>query len=132
MDIKKYLKTLFIKACEEKSDINVHLPVLYKYAKKCSHITEFGARGGLSTRTFLYSFPDFFVSYDYQYATPEPHLVEDVKNLIQILEHAQRKGVNCEYIGKDVLQIDIEPTDMLFIDTWHCYNQTKRARTTRT
>jgi len=92
-----------------------------------------GARGGNSTVAFLFSNPpEFvsycyqFVSYDYQYKTPELHLANDVKNLISIFENAKKAGVNCSYVGADVLQVEIEPTDMLFIDTWHCYDQLQR------
>jgi len=119
------LEKLYNEACLDVSDIYMHLPVLYEYARKCDHVTEMGARGGMSTRAFLYANPRKFVSYDYQYLTPEPHLVESVNNLIEILEDSKNQGVNCSYLGKDVLKIEIEQTDMLFIDTWHCYEQLK-------
>lgn len=133
MNLKKFsfsLKKLYEKACNDKSsDIYEHLPVLYEYAKKCNHVTEMGARGGNSTVAFLFANPPEFISYDYQYETPEPHLVNDVRNLISIFEKAKNAGVNCSYIGADVLQVEIEQTDMLFIDTWHCYDQLKRELT---
>lgn len=125
---KKYkfnLEKLYTEACSEVSDIYLHLPVLYEYSKKCNHVTEMGARGGMSTRAFLHSNPSKFVSYDYQYSTPEPHLIDSVNNLIEILEDAKNQGIDCQYIGKDVLKVEIEETDMLFIDTWHCYFQLK-------
>jgi hypothetical protein len=120
------LKKLYDDACQSFSDIYMHLPILYEYAKKCDHVTEMGARGGNSTCAFLYSNPKKFVSYDYQYENPEPHLEHDVKKLISIFESAKEQGINCEYIGADVLSIEIEDTDFLFIDTWHCYEQLKR------
>jgi hypothetical protein len=112
-------------ACEV-SDIYMHLPVLYEYAKKCDHVTEMGARSGNSTSAFLYANPKKFVSYDYQYENPEPHLAREVNALIKVFHQAQELGVNCEYIGADVLTVEIEETDMLFIDTWHCYDQLKK------
>jgi len=121
MDIEK----LYEEACLIESDIYKHLPILKKYAENCNHVTEMGARGGMSTRAFLYANPNKFISYDYQYSTPEPHLVESVNSLIKILEEAKIQGVDCEYIGKDVLNVEIDKTDMLFIDTWHCYSQLK-------
>ena len=121
------LQELYEEACEcYVSDIYQHLPILYQYAQDCEHVTEMGARGGNSTRAFLYANPKKFVSYDYQYKTPEPHLVHEVNNLISIFENSKKIGVNCEYIGADVLTIEIEETDLLFIDTWHCYEQLKR------
>ena len=120
------LQTEYQTSLRTVSDINEHLPILYEYAKKCNHVTEMGARGGHSTRAFLFAGVDTFISYDYQYASPEPHLTDQVNNLISIIEAAKEQGVNCHYFGEDVLTIEIEPTDMLFIDTWHCYEQMKR------
>ena len=31
-----------------------------------------------------------------------------------------------QYVQADVLKIKIPPTDLLFIDTWHTYNQLKK------
>jgi hypothetical protein len=121
------LKNLYEKACAEyRSDIFMHLPVLYEYAKGCDHVTEMGARGGNSTRAFLYANPKKFISYDYQYTSPEPHLVSEIQSLIGIFNKAKEEGVDCECVGADVLKIEIQETDLLFIDTWHCYSQLKK------
>ena len=121
------LQELYEDACScNVSDIHMHLPVLYQYAQDCDHVTEMGARGGNSTKAFLYANPKKFISYDYQYETPEPHLANEVNQLISIFEKSKEIGVNCQYIGADVLAIEIEETDLLFIDTWHCYDQLKK------
>ena len=121
------LKKLYEDACNcNVSDIYIHLPVLYQYAQDCDHVTEMGARSGNSTKAFLYANPKKFISYDYQYETPEPHLANEVNQLISIFEKSKEIGVNCQYIGADVLTIEIEETDLLFIDTWHCYDQLKK------
>jgi len=124
--IKAHLKDEYSKACDSKSDISMHLPTLYAYAKKCGHVTEMGSRTGVSTRAFLYANPDTFVSYDYQYATPEPHLAEGVQILKTLFDQCRQVGMNCRYIGKNVLDVEIEGTDLLFIDTYHCYAQLKK------
>lgn len=121
-----FLKHLYLQNCETESDINQHLPVLHEYATRCEHVTEMGARTGLSTVAFLLAKPNFFVSYDYQYENPEPHSVEAVEKLKSIFANCQKLGQNCKFIGADVLNIEIEPTDLLFIDTWHCYEQLKQ------
>ena len=96
------LKKLYEDACNcNVSDIYIHLPVLYQYAQDCDHVTEMGARSGNSTKAFLYANPKKFIS-------------------------SKEIGVNCQYIGADVLTIEIEETDLLFIDTWHCYDQLKK------
>lgn len=107
------------------SDINQLLPTLHKYAQECEHVTEMGARGGRSTITFIHANPTKFVSYDYQYANPEKHLAEEVNTLKQFIDECKQLGRDVSYIGADVLSVEIEETDLLFIDTWHVYQQLK-------
>jgi hypothetical protein len=107
------LKREYEDACNEKSDINEHLPTLLKYAQECNHITEMGVRGGSSTRAFLYADPKKYVAYDL-------NIDQDVNNLF---EYCKSNGKDYEYIQADVLKIKIKKTDLLFIDTYHCYEQ---------
>lgn len=95
------------------SDINEHLPTLYEYAKKCSHITEMGVRSGASTRAFLYANPEKFIAYD---------LVLDPQ-VNSLFEYCKSIDKDYSYLQEDVLEIEIEETDLLFIDTYHCYEQ---------
>lgn len=106
-------KQLYEDACNTASDINEHLPIMLEYAKKCKHITEMGVRSGVSTRAFLYSDPDKLFSYDL-------YLEDDVK---LYFDEAKKLGKNYQYISADVLNIEIEPTELLFIDTLHSYKQ---------
>jgi len=126
MNNRSFLDNLYKEYCSIDSDINLHLPILYEYASRCNHVTEMGARTGLSTVAFLKANPKNFVSYDYQYSDPEPHSVKEIENLKNIFHNCQQLGQNCKYIGADVLRIEIEQTDLLFIDTWHCYEQIKK------
>lgn len=94
----------FRELCNTPSDIHEHLPILKEYADKCEHVTEFGVRGCVSLHAFLASKASKVVAYDIaNVAVPE-----------------------CEkltFINADVLTVDIEPTDMLFIDTKHTAEQ---------
>ena len=40
--------------CQSYSDINEHLPTLYKYAQECDTVFETGVRGCVSSWAFLY------------------------------------------------------------------------------
>jgi hypothetical protein len=102
-------------ACSIDSDINQHLPYLLDLAQQCSHITEFGVRQGYSTRTFLYA-DKILRSYDLE--------IDDELN--KLFNFAKQNNKNVEYIKANVLNIHIEQTDMLFIDTWHQYDQLKK------
>ncbi len=109
------LQTLYESYCNYPSDINEHLPTLKKYADECDHITEMGVREGVSFVALLNGKPKKMIGIDI-------NLKEGVK-LIQ--ELAESEGLNVEYIYGDTRNINIDPTDFLFIDTWHCYEQLK-------
>lgn len=91
------------------SDINQHIPILYEYAKRCNHVTEFGVRDGISTMAFLYANPERLISYD---------LVRDTE-VAMAFKEVRELGKNYDYVIANVLEIEIEETDLLFIDTYH-------------
>lgn len=99
-------------ACDRQTDINFHLPVLYIFANRVNHVTEFGVRDGQSTRALLAGC-NVVRSYDL-------HMNETVEGLFN---YAKLIGRDCEYIQGDSLSIDIEPTDLLFLDTEHTHPQ---------
>lgn len=102
------------KACNTPSDINENLHILYELSKECSHVTEMGVRTGVSTRAFLNT--DVVLrSYDLY--------IEPTVN--ELFKTAKEFGKNVDYIEADVTEIEIDNTDLLFIDTWHCYDQLK-------
>lgn len=94
-----------------KSDIGEHLPTLLKYGKMVDHITEFGVRWGNSTIAFLHANPKRMISYDID----EWGRYEEVKPMIEKIDFT--------FVRKSTLDIDIEETDLLFIDTYHSYDQ---------
>jgi acetyltransferase-like isoleucine patch superfamily enzyme len=101
------------------SDINEHIPTLIKYASECEHITEMGVREIQSTWAFLGAAPKKLISYD---------LYNPSKwggNINTVYDTAAEYGLNFTFIEADVLKIDIENTDLLFLDTWHSYKQVK-------
>ena len=105
----------YIKACNEESDINEHIPVLRSLAKEVSHITEMGVRTGVSTRSFLC-----------ENATLRLYDIKLDGEVSSLVNTAKSMGKDVEYYEKNVLEVEIEETDFLFIDTWHCYEQLVR------
>lgn len=109
---KNIFEIEYLKACETPSDINENLPILYELSKECNHVTEMGVRTGCSTRAFLNT--DVVLrSYDLE--------KDDYVN--QLFESAKKVGKDVDYTEANVLDIEIEETDLLFIDTWHNYDQ---------
>jgi predicted O-linked N-acetylglucosamine transferase (SPINDLY family) len=108
------LAELYSLACTTPSDINEHVPTLYTLAQQCRHVTELGTRTGVSTTAFLYAAPEVLVCYD-----KEPRLhVAGLQSLATRTRFAFHQA--------DVLLVDIEETDLLFIDTWHVYSQLQK------
>lgn len=99
--------------CNKASDINEHLPTLLKYSKECEHITEMGVRWVCSTWALLLSNAKKIISYD----------IAKHENIETVLKLVKKYNINYSFIISDVLNIEIEKTDLLFIDTLHTYNQ---------
>ena len=109
------LAGIFKMACGDvQSDINEHLPTLLKYGRTVDHITELGVRGGCSTVTWWYAKPKTLRCYDIADCNAHDILMREVKGADEF---------DYKFIQADVLGIEIEETDLLFIDTYHTYNQ---------
>lgn len=122
IDIKRYnvkgadiLQEQYLLAKDTPSDINENLYILYDLAKKCESIVEMGVRYGVSTRAFLNTNAKL-ISYD---------LYLD-KNVQKLFDVAKTLGKDVKYLQNDVLKISIDEVDLLFIDTYHTYNQLKQ------
>jgi len=102
--------------CNQVSDIYQHLPTLHNYAKECKRITEMGVRSVVSTWAFLAAKPDRLTSIDLEYS----------ENIEKVVALADIEHIDFDFVKADVLTIEIEPTDLLFIDTWHTYTQLKQ------
>lgn len=113
ININEFLQQQYQQTCDTVSDINEHLPVLRDFANRCTHVTEMGVRDGFSSRAFLSSKAKSFRLYDRLYFT----------DMSAFVEQCASAGIDVQYHIADVLEIEIEPTDMLFIDTWHTYEQ---------
>jgi hypothetical protein len=101
------LEDLYQRARITPSDINEHTPKLRELASQCEHVTEFGMRHGVSTVALLSAQPKRFVTYD---------LHHDV--MANVLT-SRRGKTDFAFILGNVLAVEIEPTDLLFIDTIH-------------
>src|SRR5262249_36237364 len=107
------LRQLYQNACMAPSDINEHLPTLAALAGQCRHVTEMGTRTGVSTTALLFAQPDKLVCYDVRRFS-EVDLLQSLAGNTDFVFHQA-----------DVRNVTIEETDLLFIDTWHVYEQLK-------
>jgi cephalosporin hydroxylase len=104
-------------ACRTKSDINEHLPTLKKYADDCNHITEFGTRTGVSTWAWLMSSAKTIRCFDND--------MKVIKHLPYHYECAEKLNKDFTFTCVNTIAkgLEIEPTDLLFVDTLHTYDQ---------
>lgn len=116
----KVLQEKYIDLCNYSSDIYEHLPTLASYASMCSHVTECGVRGAVSS----YAFATALLN------NPNGKLVQvDPCTSIQretFHKECDQQGLEVVYYSQSDLDCPMEPTDLLFIDTWHVYGQLKR------
>lgn len=97
------------------SDINEHMETLRHYASMCDHITEMGVRTVVSTWAFLEAHPKKLISIDIVQCP-----IDEAARL------AHEANIDFQFIKASTLDITIDPTDLLFIDTWHVYPQLKK------
>lgn len=101
------LDELFEKVKDKPSDINQHVSTLRELAAKCDHVTDFGMRHLVSTTALLAGQPKKLVSY-----SPQPYK--------EITAFQRLKGAtDFQFQKGGSLDVDIEETDLLFIDTKH-------------
>lgn len=112
MDLNK-IDEIYLKYKNTPSDINEHLETLKNFASECETVTEMGVRDVVSTWALLSAKPKKIISYDIRYHTN----IENVKKM------ALDNDLNFSFFVQDVLTVNIDNTDMLFIDTLHTYNQ---------
>lgn len=103
-----------------RSDINEHIPTLYRYATECNHITECGVRSVVSSWAFAKALKD---------KTPNKLVQVDIIKMnpvSQFIDIVNKEGVNTVFYEMSDLECPMEQTDLLFIDTWHIYGHLKR------
>ena len=112
-NMNNWLQEQCLNAFFESSDINQHVPTLYFLANQCDHVTEFGVRWGVSSAAFLHS-----------QAKVKSYDIEITGKARALFVKAQELGKDAELIEHDTLTIEnFEPTDLLFLDTFHSYTQ---------
>ncbi len=103
--------------CAIPSDINKHLPALRTLAERCEHVTEFGMRGAVSTTALLTGQPKKLISWDLDLRAVCGTNSLALASIAGRTTYQPRVG--------NTLEIEIEPTEFLFIDSLHTYEHLK-------
>jgi predicted O-methyltransferase YrrM len=125
MFANQYLENKYNFLSSTPSDINEHLPTLYKYALECDSILELGVRGCVSSWAFLKALNDNTNKKDDKYL-----FLNDIEecNIQDLINVSRDLNINVDYKWINDLNLDFKERtfDLIFIDTWHIYGQLKR------
>lgn len=108
--------------CNRSSDINEHLPTLYKYARECETVFETGVRGCISSWALTKGLLE-------NGKESRSLFMNDISpcNISELLNATKDLPIKMDYKWMNNLQLDLPyRVDMTFIDTWHIYGQLKR------
>jgi cephalosporin hydroxylase len=97
-------------ACAAQQDVSEHLPTLRRLAEESRHVTEFGVHMGTSTTALLAARPTRLHSYD---------IVRLDLHVARLEAWARQEGIDFTFHLQSVLEAEIEPTVMLYIDDRH-------------
>ena len=119
------LQEKYSKLCDKESTFDPELhQTLCKYAKECNHITEVGVRWVESTFSLLMGKPETLILIDIDH--PKVHVnFNGLENFELACKLAKEQNTKIELKLANILDIDIDETDLLFIDTEHSYLQLK-------
>jgi len=117
-----YIKNKYNNLSRFPSDINQHLPTLYKYARECETILETGVRGCVSSWALVYGLLN-------NNSDNKAIILNDISpcNVDELLARTKNLPIIVQYKWVNNLQLEIPyNVDLTFIDTWHVYGQLKR------
>jgi hypothetical protein len=115
----EFIENKYKYLCNEKSDINEHLPTLYKYSSECESVIELGVRGCISSWALVYGLLN-------NNSKIKKILLNDIDicNIDELINNTKNLNINIEYQWINDLHLNIkENVDLVFIDTWHIYGQ---------
>jgi hypothetical protein len=116
------INSKYNKLCNTVSDINEHLPTLYKYAKECDSVFETGVRGCISSWALAKGLLE-------NGSSEKKLFLNDISqcNISELLDSTKSLSIKVDYVWKNNLELELPySVDMTFIDTWHIYGQLKR------
>jgi len=100
-----------------------HFTILKKYSNLCESVTEFGVYDWNTTWAFISSDIKKLRCYDGKVNRGKFHRENGgYKDVVRCCEEEE---IDFEFVHADTRKCEIESTDMLFLDTWHTYDQVK-------
>lgn len=100
-------------------NIQEHLPTLANLTKECSSVAEIGVENMVSTWAFLHGLAQNDSPHR-SYLGIDPFM-PIASSFYQARDLCQQNGIEFNFILKNDLYVDLEPVDLLFIDSLHTY-----------
>jgi len=118
------IKEIYEMLSSTPSDINEHLPTLFRYAQECDSVFETGVRGCISSWAFVYGLLTGKKSTNSKFMLLNDLYECNIKDLVY---SSLNEDIKLNYVWKNNLEVEFYKTyDLTFIDTWHVYGQLKR------
>jgi hypothetical protein len=119
------LEEKFIQLCNNRSDINQHLPTLKLYAQECNSVFETGVRTVVSSYALLYGLTENTNDANKIIFLNDTEMCDI--NEFETIAKSYSVSVKYEWMNNLDLSFSNDETyDLTFIDTWHIYGQLKR------
>jgi len=121
-EVDDTVESRYIRECNRESDINEHLPVLYRYATECETIIECGVRKCVSSWALVHGLLN-------NGKEKKKILLNDIDkcDIHELLYRTANLPIEINYQWINNLELNITTNyDMIFIDTWHVYGHLKR------
>jgi hypothetical protein len=105
-----------------RSDINEHILTFVNYSRTCQTVLECGTRSVVSTWGFFKGLVDSNQQNKKLYGCD----LNYSQNIDHVKKMCKAYDIEYQFLQGNDLDIEIEPIDIIFIDTWHVYGHLKR------
>jgi hypothetical protein len=116
---RRELENTYNRYCRESTDVYEHIPVFRDLSKQCSSVVELGLREMSSTWGFLQGLSENSGEVKSYLGIDMDQPPKETLNLAKTL--SAKNGIDFQFVQADDMNVDIEPADLLFIDTLHTY-----------
>eukprot|EP00887_Chlorella_sp_A99_P000818 scaffold5.g818.t1 len=121
---KGYIDRHYANAKKTRSDINQHIPTLYRHAREGATAAELGVRKAVATFALLRGLRDSSAPGRKRLLCLD---VDQIHAFHRITPEGKKAGVEVTFVRHNSANYTLPFTvDLLFIDTWHVYGHLKR------
>jgi hypothetical protein len=121
---RSVIKAGFAMARDRPANIEEHIENLYRYARKCDSVVEFGVENVVSTWAFLKALTDDPATIARKRLVGVDIVRSENVRSVEVL--AEAIGLSYTFVLGDSAKVDIGAMDLLFIDSYHVYGHLKR------